>query len=151
MHKSLIFFPYLVSQSECLFNALPSLHKELCPGLDVLFSPLSPASIKTAASSPENKVRESSCLIVSLCKINRSFIFQSVRFWGVSWVKGVVSLHIKPYKKDIYDHIRCSTALLWQLVQFWEQKLVADITASWKQQRSMTSTQTIHQTINIYI
>lgn len=30
--------------------------KDLCPGLDVLFSALSPASIKSAASSPDGKV-----------------------------------------------------------------------------------------------
>ncbi|XP_037647606.1 myocardin-related transcription factor A-like isoform X2 [Sebastes umbrosus] len=36
----------------------PSSQTELCPSLDVLFSPLSPASIKTAASSPDNKDTE---------------------------------------------------------------------------------------------
>ncbi|TMS15465.1 MKL/myocardin-like protein 1, partial [Larimichthys crocea] len=36
----------------------PSSQIDLCPGLDVLFSPLSPASIKTAASSPDNKEHE---------------------------------------------------------------------------------------------
>ncbi|XP_042361145.1 myocardin-related transcription factor A-like isoform X2 [Plectropomus leopardus] len=36
----------------------PSPQTELCPSLDVLFSPLSPASIKTAASSPDNKDTE---------------------------------------------------------------------------------------------
>ncbi len=55
-------------------------------------------------------------------------------------------LHIKPYNKDIYHHIWCSTALLWQLAQFWELELVADATASWKQQRSMC-TQTVCQKI----
>ncbi len=39
--------------------------------------------------------------------------------------------------KDIYDHIWCSTALLWQLAKSWELELVANITASWKQQRSI--------------
>ncbi len=53
-------------------------------------------------------------------------------------------LHIKPYNKDIYNHILCSTALLWQMVQHWELELIADVTASWKQQRSMC-TQTISQ------
>ncbi|XP_040918549.1 myocardin-related transcription factor A-like isoform X2 [Toxotes jaculatrix] len=36
----------------------PSPQTEVCPSLDVLFSPLSPASIKTAASSPDNKDTE---------------------------------------------------------------------------------------------
>ncbi|XP_029294334.1 myocardin related transcription factor Ab isoform X2 [Cottoperca gobio] len=36
----------------------PSSQTELCPSLDVLFIPLSPASIKTAASSPDNKDTE---------------------------------------------------------------------------------------------
>ncbi|KAK5856578.1 hypothetical protein PBY51_008163 [Eleginops maclovinus] len=36
----------------------PSSQTELCPSLDVLFSPLSPASIRTAASSPDNKETE---------------------------------------------------------------------------------------------
>ncbi|KAM8725074.1 myocardin-related transcription factor A-like isoform 1-T1 [Acanthopagrus schlegelii] len=36
----------------------PSPQIELCPGLDALFSPLSPASIKTTASSPDNKDTE---------------------------------------------------------------------------------------------
>ncbi|XP_070837220.1 myocardin-related transcription factor A-like [Chaetodon trifascialis] len=36
----------------------PSSQIELCPGLDVLFSPLSPASFQTAASSPDNKDTE---------------------------------------------------------------------------------------------
>lgn len=36
----------------------PSSPTELCPSLDVLFSPLSPASIKTAVSSPDNKDTE---------------------------------------------------------------------------------------------
>ncbi|KAM9346043.1 myocardin-related transcription factor A-like [Symphorus nematophorus] len=36
----------------------PSSQTDVCPGLDVLFSPLSPASIKTAASSPDNKDTE---------------------------------------------------------------------------------------------
>ncbi|XP_068435278.1 myocardin-related transcription factor A-like isoform X2 [Clinocottus analis] len=36
----------------------PSSHTELCPGLDVLFSPLSPASNETAASSPDDKDTE---------------------------------------------------------------------------------------------
>ncbi len=53
-------------------------------------------------------------------------------------------LHIKPYKKNSYDHIRCFTALLWQPVQSWELELVADITVSRKQQKSMC-TQTICQ------
>ncbi len=44
-------------------------------------------------------------------------------------------LHIWPYTKDIYNHWQCSTALLWQTVQSWKLELVADVTASWKQQR----------------
>ncbi|XP_051243187.1 myocardin-related transcription factor A isoform X2 [Dicentrarchus labrax] len=36
----------------------PSSQIDVCPSLDVLFSPLSPASIKTAASSPDNKDTE---------------------------------------------------------------------------------------------
>ncbi|XP_059203407.1 myocardin-related transcription factor A-like [Centropristis striata] len=36
----------------------PSSQTEVCPSLDVLFSPLSPASFKTAASSPDNKDTE---------------------------------------------------------------------------------------------
>ncbi len=43
-----------------------------------------------------------------------------------------VFLHIKPYNKDIYNHIWCFTALLWQLVQSWELELFADVTTSWK-------------------
>ncbi len=43
-------------------------------------------------------------------------------------------LHIKPYNKDIYDHIQCSAELLWQTVQSGELEVVADITASWKEQ-----------------
>ncbi|XP_078124972.1 myocardin-related transcription factor A-like isoform X2 [Sander vitreus] len=39
-------------------TASPFSQTELCPSLDVLFSPLSPASIKTAASSPDNKDAE---------------------------------------------------------------------------------------------
>ncbi|XP_056256705.1 myocardin-related transcription factor A-like isoform X1 [Seriola aureovittata] len=36
----------------------PSSQTEVCSSLDILFSPLSPASIKTAASSPDNKDTE---------------------------------------------------------------------------------------------
>ncbi|KAM7386545.1 hypothetical protein PAMA_009246 [Pampus argenteus] len=37
---------------------LPASQPEMCPSLDVPFSPLSPASIKTVASSPDNKDTE---------------------------------------------------------------------------------------------
>ncbi len=47
----------------------------------------------------------------------------------------IIFLHIKPHNKDIYDHIRCSTALLWWALQSWELELVADVTASLKQRR----------------
>ncbi len=57
-----------------------------------------------------------------------------------------VLINIRPYNKDIYDHIWCSTAILWQPVQSWELELVANFSASWKQQRSMC-TQTNHQKI----
>ncbi len=40
-------------------------------------------------------------------------------------------LDIKPHSKDIYDHMQ------WPLAQFWELELAADVTASWKQRRSM--------------
>ncbi len=40
-----------------------------------------------------------------------------------------VILHIKLYKKDIYDHTKCSSAFLWQPAQLWELELVAGITA----------------------
>ncbi len=43
-----------------------------------------------------------------------------------------VFLHIKPYNKDIYNHLRCFTALLWQQAQSWELELFADVTTSWK-------------------
>ncbi len=43
-----------------------------------------------------------------------------------------VFLHIKSYNKDIYDHIWCSTALLWQTVPSQKLELIADATASWK-------------------
>ncbi len=56
-------------------------------------------------------------------------------------------LHVKPYNKDIYDHIQCSTALLRRTVQSWELELIADIAAGWKQQRSMC-TEPSKNTIN---
>ncbi len=46
-------------------------------------------------------------------------------------------LHIKPYNKDISDHIRCSTAFLWQMAQSWELELLADITTGWKWLKTM--------------
>ncbi len=46
------------------FTSFFILLQEVCPSLDVLFSPLSPASIKTASSSPNNKVWLKACLIV---------------------------------------------------------------------------------------
>ncbi len=52
-------------------------------------------------------------------------------------------LHIKPCNKDIYNHIKCSASLSWQTLQSGELALIADVMASWKQQRSM-NTQTIH-------
>ncbi|XP_062295316.1 myocardin-related transcription factor A-like [Scomber scombrus] len=39
-------------------TTLPSSPTEVCPNMDVLFSPLSSASIKTVASSPDNKDKE---------------------------------------------------------------------------------------------
>ncbi len=51
--------------------------------------------------------------------------------------RSLLFLHIKPHSKDIYDHIQCSTALLWQPAQSWELELIAYNTASWKQQSSM--------------
>ncbi len=44
-------------------------------------------------------------------------------------------LHNEPYNKDIYNHIQCSTALLWPMVHSRELKLLTDVTASWKQRR----------------
>ncbi len=41
-------------------------------------------------------------------------------------------LHIKPYDKGISDHVRCSTAFLWQTMKSRELVLLADVTASWK-------------------
>ncbi len=35
-------------------------------------------------------------------------------------------LHIKPDNKNIYNHLWCSTVLLWELVQSWELELVAE-------------------------
>ncbi len=55
-----------------------------------------------------------------------------------------IFLHIQPYNKDIYNHLQFFAALSWQQVQFWKLKLMADVTASWKQRRSL-STQTIRQ------
>ncbi len=54
-------------------------------------------------------------------------------------------MHIKPNYKDIYDYIQCSTALLWQTVLSQELELLADVTASWKQQswRGISSTLTV--------
>ncbi len=50
------------------------------------------------------------------------------------YFKGEVCLlHIKSFNKNIYDYIRCSTALLWPTTQSWEPELVDDVTASWKQ------------------
>ncbi len=57
-----------------------------------------------------------------------------------------VFVHIKPYNQDIYDHMRCSAALFWQVAQSWELEAVADVTANWKQQRSMC-TQTVRPKI----
>ncbi len=61
-----------------------------------------------------------------------------------------VFLHFKPYNKDIYDHIWCSTALWWRTVQSWELELIADVTASWKQRRSMCDNQS-KNTVNVRI
>ncbi len=55
----------------------------------------------------------------------------------------LIFLWIKPYNRDIYDYIQCSTAILWPTVQSWELELLADVTTSWKQQRSIWP-QTIH-------
>ncbi|KAI4822808.1 hypothetical protein KUCAC02_008335 [Chaenocephalus aceratus] len=47
----------------------PPSQTELCPSLDVLFSPLSPASIWTTASSPDNKIQSlKRILLTSFCR-----------------------------------------------------------------------------------
>ncbi len=47
-------------------------------------------------------------------------------------VKGEVCFFaLKPYNKDIYNHIPHSIALLWQKAQSWELELIADITVGW--------------------
>ncbi len=61
----------------------------------------------------------------------------------LNWGKGLF-FHIRPYNKDIYDHIRCSPALLWQPAWSWGLRLIADITASWKQQRSLCTQTSAH-------
>lgn len=43
-----------VSLLLCFYHIILSLLEEVCPDLDVLFSPLSAASIRTAASPPDN-------------------------------------------------------------------------------------------------
>ncbi len=40
-----------------------------------------------------------------------------------------VFLHIKPYNKNIYNHIQNSTAFIWRTAQSQELELVADVTA----------------------
>ncbi len=40
---------------------------------------------------------------------------------------------MKPYNKDIYDHIQYATELLWRTAPSSELELSADVTASWKQ------------------
>ncbi|XP_073351302.1 myocardin-related transcription factor A-like [Pagrus major] len=52
------FFPDQQTAPSGKDTSSPSSQIELCPGLDALFSPLSPASIKTTASSPDNKDTE---------------------------------------------------------------------------------------------
>ncbi|XP_053194836.1 myocardin-related transcription factor A-like [Scomber japonicus] len=52
------FFKDLETTSLGENTTLPSSPTEVCPNMDVLFSPLSPASIKTVASSPDNKDKE---------------------------------------------------------------------------------------------
>ncbi len=66
------------------------------------------------------------------------------RFMDASLKKWLVVLHIQPCNKDIYSHMWCSTASLWQTVQCRELELTADVTAGWKQRRSVCI-QTIHQ------
>ncbi len=88
--------------------------------------------------------------------------------WGSKWVissamtliktakkhlkKEFVVLHIKPYSKNISDHIRYSAALLWWTLQSWELELVADVTSDWKQQRfrGISSASTICQKMVIF-
>ncbi|KAM7372270.1 hypothetical protein PAMP_009450 [Pampus punctatissimus] len=52
------FFKDLETTPSVENTILPASQPEVCPSLDVLFSPLSPASIKTVASSPDNKDTE---------------------------------------------------------------------------------------------
>ncbi len=72
----------------------------------------------------QNLISSSMSLRVGLCWIQWKLPRGEVHF-----------LHIKPYNKGIYDHIRCSTALLWQTMQSWELEFVADVTTSWKKWR----------------
>ncbi len=73
--------------------------------------------------------------------IQSSFLlmFKSLK---ASRLKKFSLLDIEPYNKDISDHIQCSTALLWWMVQSWKLELIANVIASWKQQR-LTGTQLI--------
>nr|XP_046272122.1 myocardin-related transcription factor A-like isoform X2 [Scatophagus argus] len=52
------FFKYQETAPSGKNTSPPSTQIEVCPGLNVLFGPLSPASIKTTASSPDNKDTE---------------------------------------------------------------------------------------------
>ncbi len=70
----------------------------------------------------------------------------------LSTMSSVASFHRQgevqffPYN-DVHDVIQCSTALLWLMVLSWELELTADVTAGWKQRRSM-STHPSRNTIN---
>ncbi len=98
-------------------------------------------------SSHLNKINERGQHIidsryVKICKYNYKYMLL-LCLSKTSLKEKFVFWHHKPYNKDTYNHMCCSTALLWPTVQSWELELVADVTASWKQRRSMC-TQTIH-------
>jgi len=70
-----------VTSSECFPSLVSGLHfrplssQELCPSLDVLFSPPSPASHQTAASSPNDKVRLMASIVRENCDLKAVGVF----------------------------------------------------------------------------
>ncbi len=88
----------------------------------------------------DSELPSSGCIVQIKANVNDmwKYVGSDSYIWNghVKLEEKLVFLHIQPYDKDIYDHIRCSTALLWQLLPSWELELVADITPSWKQWRS---------------
>ncbi len=85
---------------------------------------------------------QSQVISESMCSIGCSMLRQ-VMLLKADWLlKQVMCLtvkerfvffHIKPCERNVYDHKRCSEALLWGTVNSLEMELVADINARWKQ------------------